>query len=109
MDPGGLVGSGAHSEQKAATRAVFTILGAAMPVLRHFTSSLRTNADSAHDLLAVAVGDEFRGKRGYFVLRRPHSPAAESADAEAQKRLWDACWRWAGMSADETVLANASP
>lgn len=109
MDPSGLVGSGAHTEQKASVRAAFSVLGALMPVLRHVTSSIRTGADSARDLFAVAVGDEFKGKRGYYVLKKPHAPAAESADAEAQKKLWDACWRWAGVSADETALANASP
>lgn len=109
MDPGGLVGSGAHTEQRAAVRVAFSVLGALMPVLRHITSSLRTGADSAHDLFAVAVGDEFKGKRGYYILQKSHTPAAESADAEVQKKLWDACWRWAGVSADETALAHASP
>lgn len=109
MDPGGLVGSGAHTEQKAPVRAVFGVLGALMPVLRHVTSALRTNTDSARDLMAVAVGDEFKGKRGYYILQKPHTPAVESADVVAQKKLWDACWRWAQVSGDETVLANASP
>ena len=34
---------------------------------------------------------------------------ASPVAGELQKKLRDACWRWAGVSADETVLANASP
>ena len=104
MDPGGLVSSSAHAEQKTAARLTFGVIGMLMPILRHATSALRTDRDSARDLLALSVGAEFGGQRGYFVLQKPHEPAVVSADEGVQKRLWDACSGWAGMSEGETVL-----
>ena len=104
MDPGGLVGSRAQVEQKAPVRAIMAGFNLLMPVLKHVTQAFRTTEDSGCDLVAVSVGPEFQGKKGYFVGLNPDSPARASFDAKEQKRLWDACWEWAGLSEGETVL-----
>jgi hypothetical protein len=106
MDPGGLVGSRAHSEQKAGIRRVIGVVNVLMPLLRHLTSAVRTTADAGRDLVALSVGPEFRGKRGYFVGRREATSAKVSRDSEVQRKLWKACLRWAGMSGGETVLVE---
>ncbi|KAH6844725.1 hypothetical protein B0I37DRAFT_433293 [Chaetomium sp. MPI-CAGE-AT-0009] len=106
MDPGGLVGSRAHSEQKAGIRGAFGVISVMMPLLRHFTSSIRTTADSGRDLVALSVEPEFKGKRGYFVGQTGATSAEVSRNPEIQKKLWEACWTWAGMSGGETALGN---
>lgn len=78
-----------------------------MPVLRYLTTMFRTIEDAGRDLVAVSVGDEFRGKSGYYVGTKEGAPAAISEDHEAQEKLWKNCWRWAGMRAEETVLRDA--
>ena len=70
---------------------------------------MRPTADAAKDLVAVTVEPEFQGKRGYFVGRKSEKDAEVSRDAEAQDKLWAACWRWTGLASRETVLSNAAP
>ncbi|KAL4794083.1 hypothetical protein BDV19DRAFT_390593 [Aspergillus venezuelensis] len=106
MDPGGLVQSRAQVEQKGSVQRIMAVVGFLMPVLRHFTSALRTNKDSGRDLVAVSLDPIFAGKRGYYIGQKEDAPAQISHDTEIQKRLWDACWRWAGLTADETVLGS---
>ncbi|KAL4952394.1 hypothetical protein BDW69DRAFT_200746 [Aspergillus filifer] len=106
MDPGGLVQSRAQAEQKGSVQRIMAVVGFLMPVLRHFTSSVRTNRDSGRDLVAVSLDPSFAGKRGYYIGQKEDEPAQISYDAEVQKRLWAACWRWADLTADETVLSS---
>ncbi|KAL4940596.1 hypothetical protein BDV06DRAFT_230260 [Aspergillus oleicola] len=106
MDPGGLVQSRAQVEQKGSVQRIMAVVGFLMPLLRHFTSALRTNKDSGRDLVAVGLDAAFAGKRGYYIGQKEDAPAQISHDAEVQKRLWDACWRWAGLTAEETVLRS---
>lgn len=109
MDPGGLVDSRAHTEQTPTIRRLFGVANMLMPVLRHLTSAIRTNADAGRDLVELSVGSEFQGKRGYYVGKKPSTPADVSGDVGVQGRLWDACWGWAGIKEGETVLQNARP
>lgn len=109
MDPGGLVDSRAHTEQRPTVQRVFSVVNMLMPVLRHLTTAMRTKADAGRDLVEVSVGPDFRGKRGYYVGKKPGTAAGVSGDEVVQGRLWDACWRWAGMEKGDTVLQDASP
>ena len=77
-----------------------------MPVLKHITTSFRTTADAGRDLVTVSLDPRFQGKGGYYVCQKPASPAAVSQDVEIQKRLWNACWEWAGLSSNETALGS---
>ncbi|GLB05914.1 hypothetical protein AtubIFM57258_001207 [Aspergillus tubingensis] len=107
MDPGGLPSSRAQAGQKRSARWLFRVVEFLMPVLRYLTTMFRTIEDAGRDLVAVSVGDEFRGKSGYYVGTKEGAPAAISEDHEAQEKLWKNCWRWAGMRAEETVLRDA--
>lgn len=109
MDPGGLPSSRAQSEQKKSARRLFATINFLMPVLKHVTTAFRTTEDAGRDLVAVSVDPAFQGKRGYIVGQKLESPAALSKDVGMQQRLWDACWRWAGLKAGETVLSGAAP
>lgn len=109
IDPGGIVDSRAHVHQKPLARFLFFLINTLMPLLRHVTTDVRRAADSARDLATLSVGADFEGARGYFVGTRAELAAAVSDDAEQCRRLWDACWRWAGLTPGETVLANAAP
>ncbi|KAH6649420.1 hypothetical protein F5144DRAFT_607593 [Chaetomium tenue] len=106
MDPGGLVASRAHSEQNSSMRWAFGVINVLMPLVRHLTTAVRTTADAGQDLVALSVGLEFKGKRGYFIAQRQAASAEISRHPEIQKELWDACWKWAGLVGEETVLGN---
>lgn len=79
-----------------------------MPVLKYLTSVFRTTEDAGRDLVAVSMDPAFQGKGGYYVGRKADVPAAISTDKKEQKLLWAACWRWAGLEADETVLQTGT-
>ncbi|KAJ5759126.1 hypothetical protein N7520_006282 [Penicillium odoratum] len=108
MDPGGLPSSRGQAEQKKSVRLIFAIINFLMPVLKHLTTNFRATEDSGLDLVAVSVGPEVHGKSGYFDGQKQESPTVASEDVEFQKRLWDACWRWAGLSDGETTLQGCS-
>ncbi|GES65384.1 short-chain dehydrogenase/reductase SDR [Aspergillus terreus] len=104
MDPGGLPSSRAQTEQKKSTQRLFATINFLMPVLKHLTKAFRTTEDAGRDLVALSVGPSFQGKRGYFVGQKQTDAAAASKDEGAQNKLWEACWRWAGLVPGETVL-----
>lgn len=107
MDPGGLAASRAQAEQRKSIRRVMTAVNFCMPVLKHFTQTFRLTSDAAQDLVVASVGPPFKGKRGYYVGQKPSPSAAMSKDPEVQAKLWDACWRWSYLKAEETVLYSA--
>jgi hypothetical protein len=80
-----------------------------MPVLRYVITTLRTSKDSGRDLVALSVGPEFQVKRGYYDGVNKAEGAQVSQDKQVQRRLWEACWKWAGLSPEETALQNAAP
>ncbi|KAI1616958.1 short chain dehydrogenase/reductase SDR [Exophiala viscosa] len=108
MDPGGLAASRAQTEQKRSVRWIMAAINFCMPVLRYFTTAFRPAADSARDLVAVSVEPQFHGKRDYYVGRKPEASAEISRDAAVQERLWTACWKWAGLSTEDTILQNSA-
>ncbi|KAK4097277.1 NAD(P)-binding protein [Parathielavia hyrcaniae] len=109
MDPGGLVDSRAHAEQRALARRVINIANAMMPLLRHLTSVMRTTTSAGRDLVALSVGVQFKGKRGHFLGRQEGTPAKVICDLTVQKKLWAACWEWVALVQGETVLEKATP
>ncbi|KAJ5664117.1 hypothetical protein N7507_004848 [Penicillium longicatenatum] len=108
MDPGGLPSSRGQAEQKFSLKLVFAVINFLMPVVKHLTTDFRTTDDSGRDLVAVSVDPAFHGQCGYFDGQRKGSCTTASEDLEWQKRLWSACWRWAGLSGGETVLQDCS-
>ncbi|KAI9150375.1 Short-chain dehydrogenase iccH [Paramyrothecium foliicola] len=104
VDPGGLIDSRAHSEQRPVVRTAFTVISRLMPVLKHLTTAVRTSDDSGTELVQLSVGVDHASKRGYFVGLQPASPAKLSQDQELQERLWRVCWKWTGMEEGETLL-----
>ncbi|KAJ5806516.1 uncharacterized protein N7503_004118 [Penicillium pulvis] len=108
MDPGGLPSSRGQVEQKRVLRLIFGVINFMMPVLKHLTTEFRTTDDSGRDLVAVSVDPVFHGKSGYFVGQIQGSFTPASDDLEWQKRLWNACWKWAGLSEGETILQDCS-
>lgn len=108
MDPGGLPASRGQAEQKKSIQRMMAVVKVLMPLLKHLTAVMRPTADAARDVVAVSVDPEFNGKRGYFVGRKPDVDAEVSRDTGAQERLWEACWRWTGLSPEETALQNTA-
>ncbi|BCS25201.1 uncharacterized protein APUU_41645S [Aspergillus puulaauensis] len=109
MDPGGLLASRAQSGQKASVQRLFSVLNFLMPVLKYVTTVFRTNEDSGRDLVAVSLDPAFHEKRGYYIGQKAAMPSEVSGNVDLQKRLWDACWEWTGLTPDETALQNAAP
>jgi hypothetical protein len=106
VDPGGLPSSRAQAGQKKSTRALMGTINFLMPVLKHCTTVFRTTEDAGRDLAAVSADPAFRGKGGYYVGQNMGSAAPVSQDPDIQKKLWECCWGWAGLTPAETVLQN---
>jgi len=77
-----------------------------MPVLKHFITAFRTTEDAGQDLVTVSIDPLFQGKRGYYVGQKLDTAAPASQDARMQKQLWEGCWRWTGLTAEETALES---
>jgi WW domain-containing oxidoreductase len=105
MDPGGLVDSRAHTVQRTINQILFRLLATLLPIIKLFTYKLRSNADSARDVLALALDPEYTSVRGYFDGRKAQPPARASEDEVQREAIWEACWEWAGMKADETCVS----
>lgn len=104
MDPGGIVDSRGHVEQKLLIRAMFATANVLMPVLKHFTNAARTSDDAGRALVSLAVGPAFQGKRGYYVATKPVKSSEGSLNGESRWKVWQACWNWAGLSESDTIL-----
>ncbi|KAF4343488.1 dehydrogenase reductase [Fusarium beomiforme] len=104
MDPGGMVDSRAHRIQTPFMRLAFSLVNMSLPIVRQFTDTMRSAAQSGRELVELSVGEKFKGEKGYFMGARREVEDVMCKDAHKRKILWDACWKWAGMREEETVL-----
>ncbi|KAF5653583.1 short-chain alcohol dehydrogenases/reductase [Fusarium sp. NRRL 25303] len=104
MDPGGMVDSRAHRIQTPFMRFAFSLVLISLPILRHFTDTMRPAAQSGRELVELSVGEKFKGTRGYFMGARQEEEDIACKDVQKRELLWNACWKWAGMREEETVL-----
>ena len=104
MDPGGIAASRAFRDAPFAFRIAMRIVGYIVPVAEHFTSALRTTKSAAIDLVAMTVGPEANGKRGYFVGQKPVTSSEDSHDEGLREKVWKACEKWAKLEESETAL-----
>jgi hypothetical protein len=104
MDPGGMVDSRAHRIQKPLIRLMFGLVLLLLPILKQFTDEVRTAAQSGQELAELAVGDEYKGTKGYFMGLRREKDDSICEDVKVRDVLWKACWKWAGLEKDDTVL-----
>lgn len=109
MDPGGLPSARSQAQQKRSTQRIFAVINFLMPVLKHATTMFRTTEDAGRDLVALSVDSSFQGKRGYYMGQKEDIPAAVSINPDVQTKLWDTCWGWCGLAAEDTVLRDAAP
>ncbi|KAL4982010.1 hypothetical protein BDW68DRAFT_182940 [Aspergillus falconensis] len=92
MGPGGTVDSRAHSEQRTLAKAVFSISRVLLPVLKRVTRNMRSSSDPARDLLEVAIGPSFAGRRGCVDGLKAVAPVEISGDEKKQEVLWGHFW-----------------
>ncbi|RBR17544.1 hypothetical protein FVER53590_12061 [Fusarium verticillioides] len=104
MDPGGMVDSRAHRIQTPFMRFAFSLVLISLPILRYFTDTMRTAAQSGRELVELSVGERFKGTKGYFMGARREEEDIACKDVHKRELLWNACWKWAGMKEEETVL-----
>ncbi|RAH44599.1 short chain dehydrogenase/reductase SDR [Aspergillus brunneoviolaceus CBS 621.78] len=109
MDTGGLPSARSQAQQKRSTQRIFAVINFLMPVLKHATTMFRTTEDAGRDLVALSVDSSFQGKRGYYMGQKEDIPAAVSINPDVQTKLWDTCWGWCGLAAEDTVLRDAAP
>lgn len=86
---------------------MFAITSFFMPLLRHMTSNIRRSSDSGADLVELSLGERFKSAKGYFIGQKGGDSSETSKDTVKQKILWDACWKWARLTPEETALAGA--
>ncbi|KAF4947381.1 hypothetical protein FGADI_10452 [Fusarium gaditjirri] len=104
MDPGGMVDSRAHKIQTPFMRFAFSLVLISLPVLRYFTDTMRLAGQSGRELVELSVGERFKGTKGYFMGARREEEDIACMDVHKRELLWNACWKWAGMKEEETVL-----
>lgn len=104
MDPGGMVDSRAHRIQTPFMRLAFSLVLISLPILRHFTDTMRPAAQSGRELVELSVGEKFKGIKGYFMGARREEEDIACKDVHKRELLWNACWKWAGMDEEETIL-----
>lgn len=104
MDPGGMVDSRAHRIQTPFMRFAFSLVLISLPILRHFTDIMRPAAQSGRELVELSVGEKFKGTKGYFMGVRREEEDIACKDVYKRELLWNACWKWAEMREEETVL-----
>ncbi|PYH43916.1 short-chain dehydrogenase [Aspergillus saccharolyticus JOP 1030-1] len=71
------------------------------PLLQYKDRTIRTAAEAALDVAALAVGPAFAGARGYFTLRQADTSSAESRDPKKQQQLWEKTLEWVGMTEEQ--------
>lgn len=99
--------SRAHVAQRSVIRIFFRLFAFLLPVINLFTYRLRSNSDSARDVLALALAPEHASVRGYFNGRKPQPPARVSEDEAKCEAIWEACWNWVGMTEDEACVPKS--
>ncbi|KAF5980360.1 dehydrogenase/reductase [Fusarium bulbicola] len=104
MDPGGMVDSRAHKIQTPFMRFAFSLVLILLPILRYFTDTMRPAAQSGRELVELSVGEKYKGTKGYFMGARREEEDVACKDTHKRELLWNACWKWAGMKEEETVL-----
>lgn len=109
MDPGGLVNSRAHVAQRSIARILFGLFALLLPVIKLFTYKLRSNSDSARDVLALALSPEYASVRGHFNGRKPQAPARVSEDEAKCEAMWVTCWNWVDIKEGETCVPKCHP
>ncbi|KAJ5087244.1 hypothetical protein N7456_010860 [Penicillium angulare] len=106
MDPGGIVDSRAHFAQRMSVRILFRVFALLLPILRLFTRQVRSSADSARDLVALAASPAFHSVKGHFNGDRPQAPAVVVKDGQHCEAIWNACWEWSNMMESDTCVAK---
>ncbi|KAH9905802.1 NAD(P)-binding protein [Xylariomycetidae sp. FL2044] len=75
-----------------------------LPVLRFSNATLRTAAPAGRDVIELAVGPWYAGKRGFFTRLVQDDSSPESRDEAKQGLVWTQTLRWAGVGKADTVL-----
>jgi hypothetical protein len=71
------------------------------PVLRFAKPTLRRTKYAGPDLIDIAVGQQFSGKQGYFVINQESASSPESQDAAKQKTLFEQTLSWCGIRSSD--------
>lgn len=106
MDPGGLVDSRALSGPDVPvnwSRQV-SVVNFLQPVLKYLKPIIRRTTEAAKDLIDLAIGPQYEGQEGYFVMSQKGESSRVSQDEQMQRILWQKSLEWAGISQDDTIL-----
>lgn len=75
-----------------------------LPIMKRLTGGLITLKDASKNVVALSIGFEGEGARGYFDGLKPSISSSESQDERIQGELWALCEKWAKIERLETVL-----
>ncbi|KAJ8066071.1 hypothetical protein OCU04_005163 [Sclerotinia nivalis] len=109
MDPGGLPDSRCMSSGVPPAWRILMkgVLGPLQPLLKHLIPTLRSTKVAAADLIEIAIGKQYRGSSGYFVILNKDESSPESRDEEKQLDLWKKSMDWIKITEDQTPLKGA--
>ncbi|KAF2012414.1 NAD(P)-binding protein [Aaosphaeria arxii CBS 175.79] len=74
------------------------------PLLRWLDPSLRRCADAAKDVIDLAVGSQYVGQDGYYVMGKKAESSNASRDEGMQRLLWEKSLMWSRIGQEDTVL-----
>ncbi|XDG05315.1 hypothetical protein ABKA04_004930 [Annulohypoxylon sp. FPYF3050] len=84
------------------------ILKPFMPIIRHLADpTFRSSAETASDVVKLAVDEEYQGEQGYFTLLKKDDSDPLTMDEHVQQKLWQKSLQWARITKDNTALKNA--
>lgn len=84
------------------------ILNYLQPVLCYVKPTIRHAKHAGPDLIEVAVGDHFKGKRGYVVMNGEGTSSPESQDSAKQKVLFDQTLLWCELRLEDAAARGSS-
>ncbi|CAD6442167.1 2b34ac34-be57-496e-854f-51bc821896e8 [Sclerotinia trifoliorum] len=109
MDPGGLpnsrcINSGVPPVWRILMKGILRPL---QPLLKYLIPTLPNTKGAAVDLIEIAIGKQYRGSSGYFVIVNKDESSPESRDEEMHLELWRKSVNWIKIIEDQTSLKEA--
>lgn len=96
MDPGGILDSRGHREQKLYIRIAFSILNVFLPLINLFTNGVGSSNKIGRDLVTLTTSPEYKDAKGYYCRLQKCEPTDVSKDEEKQRVLWNESIKWMG-------------
>jgi hypothetical protein len=106
VDPGGLVDSRAFHGNHIPLLwyILISFVNFIQPIAKFLKPTLRRSSEAAKDVVEFAVGQQYAGQDGHFLMNKKEDSSPESKDEEVQAALWAKSLEWCKLEQKDTVL-----